>query len=182
MANYKKADADQLNAGLASIADAIRDKAGTTEGLDFPDGFVGAISQLGNSGSGNLADNIHEAGRIASAGAEHMDNPNYSFRSANYLKAEGGKTISAELSGVPSLAGSYFPMQIVQYNKNKEIIVQRKDLYITILNGSATGNSNTTLTLDANTAYIRYCMYYSVDVGLDMTTLDEIEATVYYTD
>lgn len=174
MVTYKAVNADSLDADLTEVADAIRSKTGKNEDLEFPGGFVSALSQL--------ADNIHEAGRFASAGAEHIDNPNYSFRSANFLRAKGGKTISANLSGVPSKAGEYFPMQIVQYNQNKEIIVQRKDLYLTTLNGNATGNSGTKLTLDANTVYIRYCMYYSVTVDIDMSKLDEIEASIYYTE
>lgn len=44
--NYKIVDADQLNADLTSVADAIRIKGKTTASLDFPDGFVGAIDNI----------------------------------------------------------------------------------------------------------------------------------------
>ena len=44
--NYKIVDADQLDADLTSVADAIRIKGKTTASLDFPDGFVGAIDNI----------------------------------------------------------------------------------------------------------------------------------------
>lgn len=46
MANYKKVDADQLNAGLTSVANAIRERAGTEDQLAFPDGFVSAVEGI----------------------------------------------------------------------------------------------------------------------------------------
>ena len=46
MADYKVVDAEQLNADLSSIADAIRDRAKTTESINFPNGFVSAVNNL----------------------------------------------------------------------------------------------------------------------------------------
>lgn len=43
MANWKKVDADQLDADLTSVADAIRERSGTSEQMNFPDGFVSAV-------------------------------------------------------------------------------------------------------------------------------------------
>ena len=181
MSNRKTVVADHLDSDLTKVADAIRSKTGTTEQLDFPDGFIKAISQLGNSVA-NLTDNVYEEGRFASAGTEHIDVPNYSFRTANYLPVEGGRTISAEISGLPSRITVDYPMQVVQYNSNKEIIVKRTDVDLLKLNGTATGKSNTTLTLNENTAYIRYDMYIYSDIGWDLSNLDEVEAVVYYVD
>lgn len=46
MANYKYVDADQLDEDLASVADRIRSKGGTTSPLAFPDGFNNAIDAI----------------------------------------------------------------------------------------------------------------------------------------
>ena len=46
MVKWKKVDADQLDTDLTSVADAIREKAGTTEELAFPGGFVSALDGL----------------------------------------------------------------------------------------------------------------------------------------
>ena len=46
MSTYKKVDADQLDADLTSVADAIRERAGTAEPLNFPDGFVSAVEGI----------------------------------------------------------------------------------------------------------------------------------------
>lgn len=49
MENYKVVDADQLNADLSAVADAIRERAGTEDTLAFPAGFVGAVEPLVNA-------------------------------------------------------------------------------------------------------------------------------------
>ena len=46
MANWKKVDVDQLDADLTSVADAIRERSGTAEALNFPDGFVSAVEGI----------------------------------------------------------------------------------------------------------------------------------------
>ena len=46
MANYKFVDSDQLDEDLASVADRIRSKGGTTSPLAFPDGFNTAIDAI----------------------------------------------------------------------------------------------------------------------------------------
>lgn len=50
MANYKVVDADQLDADLASVADAIRAKAGTAGKMAFPAGFKGAVEGIRTGG------------------------------------------------------------------------------------------------------------------------------------
>ena len=54
MANYKVVDADQLDADLASVADSIRAKAGTTDQMAFPDGFKSAVEGIQTGGSEKL--------------------------------------------------------------------------------------------------------------------------------
>lgn len=46
MANYKVVDADQLDADLASVADSIRAKAGTTGEMAFPSGFKSVVEGI----------------------------------------------------------------------------------------------------------------------------------------
>ena len=50
MATYKVVDADQLDADLKTVADALRVRAGYHESttLKFPSGFVKAIREIGN--------------------------------------------------------------------------------------------------------------------------------------
>lgn len=46
MAEWKMVDAEQLDADLKSVADAIRDRSGTTEPMAFPDGMVSAVEGI----------------------------------------------------------------------------------------------------------------------------------------
>lgn len=50
MPNYKVVDADQLDADLKVVADAIRAKGATQEELAFPSGFVGAVEGISGDG------------------------------------------------------------------------------------------------------------------------------------
>ena len=52
MAEYKVVDAEKLDADLASVADAIRTKGGTSESLTFPQGFVDAVGAIESGGGG----------------------------------------------------------------------------------------------------------------------------------
>ena len=55
MANYKVVDADQLDADLKTVADAIREKGGTTDELAFPDGMATAVEAIQTGGGGEPA-------------------------------------------------------------------------------------------------------------------------------
>jgi len=46
MANYVLVDADQLDADLASVADRIRAKGGTSGKLEFPEGYKTAVDAI----------------------------------------------------------------------------------------------------------------------------------------
>ena len=52
MAIDKAVDSAALDAGMTSVADAIRAKAGTTGPLAWPDGFITAISGIETGGGG----------------------------------------------------------------------------------------------------------------------------------
>lgn len=52
MAYDKAVDSAALDAGLTSVADAIRQKGGTSAALSFPQGFVDAIGEISGGGGG----------------------------------------------------------------------------------------------------------------------------------
>lgn len=52
MAEYKVVDAEKLDVDLSSVADAIRTKGGTSESLEFPQGFVNAVGAIESGGGG----------------------------------------------------------------------------------------------------------------------------------
>lgn len=55
MADYKVIDAEKLDADLTTVADAIREKGGTTEPLEFPLGMKTAVEAIqSGGGSGNI--------------------------------------------------------------------------------------------------------------------------------
>lgn len=56
MAEYKVVDAAQLDADLASVADAIRKRAGTTGKMDFPSGFESAVKSIPSEGGLDTSD------------------------------------------------------------------------------------------------------------------------------
>lgn len=62
MPNYEVVDADQLDADMTTVADAIRAKAGTAEKLAFPEGMAAAIPGVYAAG---------EAAEAARCAAKH---------------------------------------------------------------------------------------------------------------
>lgn len=56
MADYKVVDADQLDADLKVVADAIRRKGGTTEDLEFPYEMESAVDAIQSGGGTNWLD------------------------------------------------------------------------------------------------------------------------------
>lgn len=46
MANYKVVDSDQLDADLTTVANAIRERAGTSAKMDFPSGFKDIVNSI----------------------------------------------------------------------------------------------------------------------------------------
>lgn len=58
MANYKVVDIDQLESDLTTVADAIREKGGTSESLAFPTGMKNAVEAIkeGTAGTDTSSD------------------------------------------------------------------------------------------------------------------------------
>lgn len=80
MANYKVVDADKLDADLISVADAIRERSGTTEPLSFPDEMVAAVEPLVNKNN-YLADICN--GKITELVNDKITSIFSSFQSGN---------------------------------------------------------------------------------------------------
>lgn len=82
MANYKVVDADQLNADLTSVADAIRERGGTSDQMVFPEGFVSAVDGIPDY-----------SGQVIDGSIEHYSNKtiktmrNYAFQMCLSLKS-----------------------------------------------------------------------------------------------
>ena len=57
MANYKVVDADQLDADLAQVANAVRGKSGKAEALTFPEGFISSVNAI-STGVDTSADTV----------------------------------------------------------------------------------------------------------------------------
>ena len=55
MAYDKIVDSAVLDAGLTSVADAIRQKGGTSASLSFPQGFVDAIGEISGGGEDTIS-------------------------------------------------------------------------------------------------------------------------------
>lgn len=123
----------------------------------------------------NLNDGVWEYGRFASDGTEYdKDSPiEGAFRNANYLKVDGGRSIAVWFAAAEWNNNNVgYPVEVVQYDADKNICVSRTDL----LPHAATNSP--VLTLNANTVYIRLDMNRS---GTAITTpLSDIQIGVYY--
>jgi hypothetical protein len=54
--NYRIVDADKLDDDLTNVANAIREKGGTSDTLNFPDGFVAAVEAIKAGGGGTVSE------------------------------------------------------------------------------------------------------------------------------
>lgn len=88
MANYKVVDADKLDDDLMSVADAIRGSAGTTEQMEFPDGFVRAAGNLCNSDAYLAAIINKTVTEIVCLGATGTLYANFQERNTNLVRLE----------------------------------------------------------------------------------------------
>lgn len=73
MAEYKVIDATQLDADMTEVADAIRDKAGTTEQLAWPDGYKSAVAAIETGGGESLV----EFSQVNPVVADYLANVSY---------------------------------------------------------------------------------------------------------
>ena len=129
MALDKVIDSAALDAGMTAAADAIRAKAGTTEPLAWPDGFITAISGIetggGDSASSvidksvtSITSNAAEVGQYAFCGCEQLETVSFPMAT----KIQGGAFIGCKalvsvsapnLTEIRSDATNYFMLDMV---------------------------------------------------------------------
>lgn len=91
MADYKVVDAEKLDADLASVADAIRKKAGTTEKMEFPSGFESAVESIPSEGGVELPELTNPATATDLAkGKELIDANGNVVTGTHVCESEGG--------------------------------------------------------------------------------------------
>lgn len=71
MALDKVVDSAVLDAGMKSVADAIRAKAGTTDLLEWPDGFKAAVEGI-QTGGGSGGGQAFQCGTVVSADGTNL--------------------------------------------------------------------------------------------------------------
>ena len=129
MAIDKAVDSAALDSGMLSVADAIRAKAGTTEPLAWPDGFITAISGIETGGGGaswvtiseTLPNAMYQLGDVNMDGSITQDDP---IEIMNYL---GG---AADFSSVQKV--------LADMNFDREIVYEDAMIINDIVNGKYT--------------------------------------------
>ena len=91
MAYDKAVDSGVLDAGLTSIADAIRTKGGTSDAMAFPAGFVAAIEAIETGGTLKYA-----TGKTTSGTAKNVTVTGLAFTPVfAFFYSESGPSLSA---------------------------------------------------------------------------------------
>lgn len=155
MALDKVIDSAALDAGMTSVADAIRAKAGTTDPLLWPDGFETAIEAISGGGGVALiigAENLHDSSTdiadtylAASTGTETK----YSgWNCTDYIPIEAGRIYNV-------VCMSINPQYCFLYNENKNL---RNHTYFGSIGRSisATGNDVFFLFIAPTNGYVRF--------------------------
>lgn len=103
MPNYKVVDADALNADITSIANAIREKSGSSDSLIFPGGFVDAVSTISTGGGTTLSSSSCNIQYTATSTASFTLYYTDATGAAQTITTSAGETIS----GLSVQVGSY---------------------------------------------------------------------------
>lgn len=109
MATYKLVDTDQLETDLKTVADAIREKGGTTEQLAFPDGMASAVEAIqAGGGDTRLKDYIEGTSTelydadVTSVGEYKFYNSRLStFNFPNVTKIGGNAFALSQITNLP---------------------------------------------------------------------------------
>lgn len=125
----------------------------------------------------NICNELYEYGRFGGDGYELNDAGVGALRSVNYLKVIGGKTIKA-IMGQNAKFNANSALQIIQYNSKLEVVGQRTEIYATKSNGNVSSKTPQELTLNNETAYIRFGVCNWSDVG----ALEDAQIGLYYVD
>lgn len=124
----------------------------------------------------NICNEVYEYGIFHTDGTKVYDGQNYCFRTATFLKVEGGRTIEA-FFGNNNFNGAT-PINVVEYNSDKEIIVARTTFYAKKWNGNITGDEQQPkeLTLNNETSFIHFSLCPWDNVG----ALEDLQVGLYY--
>lgn len=138
--------------GVDYFTDA--DKEEVVDMLIDETGLINEFSY--NAVTNNLNDNIYEYGYLSSTG-ENQDTLSpitVSFRTKNYIPVEGGRVLCWNRN--PAANSRY--ISLVQYNANKECIVDRAEQQC-----ESNKWTNNGVTLNENTKYVRFTVYSTVE-------------------
>lgn len=136
----------------------------------------------------NLNDEVYEPGSFANDGTNGDEGWQQMgvYRTKNYIPVEGGRTILCTFGDVPAKLLAAQPLwdrhglRVWQYDASKTLIVGETWLYPEYKDGESSTNlnANRAITLDANTAYIRFRMYHDTNTS----NIEEvaIEAAIMY--
>ena len=136
MALDKMVDSTELDNGLASIANAIRTKGGTSASLSFPAGFVSAISEITGGGDLKYAAFVVENGTFVYDGGEMLTEDEYAsalivgvadvnMRIYGIMDSEAGDDIYFRLEG----ASESHPLVIDTLVPNEEVTFSDAPLF-----------------------------------------------------
>lgn len=181
MSDFKLVDADELDAGLTSIANAIRAKTGEQTQLSFPSGMVSSINSI-------------------SGAAEEKAVEYYSLTYSCYTNSSGSVTsVSTSLRRNDFTKSSPVTLDLATYNKKYKIRVLNNSYYMigvrywrqsTSSGSSGSGSSSYNGTMYYHYGYARLKLtkenattqYVSVtnswqDIDYDDVTKIELEST-----
>ena len=177
MAVDKLVDSTQLDSDLASVANAIRTKGGTSASLAFPADFVTAIGAIPSGGGGGwttngIADRSEPNGAITISGVSTI--------SANTFNGCTGITSVYSADAVTINAYAFANISGLLLAKFPEVTGTVNNGYCFQYSG-ARGNSGTIyvfpkLTASGNRMFER-CNAYAIDIG---PNFNEIYADMFY--
>lgn len=142
MALDKLVDSSQLDADLASVANAIRTKGGTSAQLAFPDGFVSAVQAIPTGGAApTLVTKSITANGTYNASSDNADG--YSSVTVN-VQASGTNVIHVQyIASADALSTSAGGNTLAYYNNYISPNIAGLTEYVCwtmVTNNTATGN------------------------------------------
>ena len=121
---------------LASVADAIREKGGTTAELEYPEGFVQAISDI-ETGEAGIPEAVKTALLEIFKHVAYVDDQGQAYYDALYAALYGGS------GGYPRLQAVYAPGSHVVYTDDA---LDTLKPYLTVKRLESAGDSGTVVT------------------------------------
>jgi len=115
----------------------------------------------------NLCDEVYEYGYFGGSGQETTLDPiTWSFRTANYLPVEGGKTITWNADRTTGDMQNVIK-RVIEYDEGKNFVKYTDALQITLNKWDKSKG----LTLQANTKYVRFTVYKNTSNEIDLSAV-----------